>query len=1336
MLGGLPGRSIMTWQSLLLPDAKASAPSAVIVIAPSGSGKSTELERQCERLCAGGFFAFRCEAGAVATDGLRESLDPSSAKRLDSWRSGTSPAVLFLDAADEIYLRQRRFRDVTRRLAKELDFATREIQVVVTARTGLWSPNDRNDLADLLRSRIPEPRVDVVTLEPVDTTAVAALARAGGVRSAEEFLRRFDEEELYDLIDLRPCDVQLFVDYWNKHGTFGTWTQILDDFLDTAFAERNAVHQPHQALSLEQGSAALRRIAAASVLTKKPHITLPTSPSVPGALDGRKLFADWQGRLLGELFGNGLFVHKGEAAVQLPQGALTHFLTADWFGERFRLGWNLDDLRDALFVRVFEEHRWRVPASRLPIVGWVASEVPEIRKLVLDAEPHALLYEGDPRKLDSTEILGAIRKVIELAAADEGATWPTTGTIRQLARPELSDAILALLREYRGVAVVEQQLLRYVEIGRYRNCVSVALEICRDRTADESSRAAAISAVASVGNAAEKASLLELASDPSAEVRAELVSALVPDLLKGDPLIQFLLRVDDHRLRFYVGRAVDGVALADVDATLTALLPSLQSSDITTETESHFELAAILLGSRLRRDNHVPAWLADIAIALEKHWAHHFVSDTDRSPISDAVAANAGARRAIWAARIRSGNGSAFELSMARPHLARLHAEDLAWMFEQYEAAGTEALRGELRWAMDAFFHFAGQSEREEALARVDVPPPLKARFREIETTANEAKVAAQAQEHARSAAEYETRNKNIENLTPRRAVLESGTDINLLVQGWQHLVRPDSSRARIDLGQLRKFVGDDFTESFARGFKACWRLQQVPVPEPGTMGALHTILAGLTGLTLEIRDGRDLVMLNAGEAELAARYALYESNAFPYWFDALRAAHPVSVRNVLEDVLSREWRSTLDHSGVMRFAPYAARDVGLLMRTIILGLAEQEGPGHAKTARMAANALLLSNDDTERVARTARDLLQSAMAEETEARFAWLRVWAHVAPVDAADWLMDLRDRSADAFKLLVEGTADQLENDFDSQARIPPTALLSPKALERWVKLLHLAVPPDNDLSRSRDYNRGPRSHAEDFRRRCLSALAGDPSLEAYLALRRLRADDALSDFAKLLARAADAQIANATEVAATPWTETDVVSVERGDERKPSSREDLFRLVSRHLRRVGQLVENDDFSYRSLFTSRTSEPEVQRWTASSLKLVARGLYSVIRESVVDDDKEVDISAVADGIGRIPIEIKPLGPYSLNALTACIRDQLYGRYMQPPDVTHGILLLVRQTSKRWEVGDRTVEFPELVDAVRAFADAFAAERDKVIAVITIDLLKIGTDRSGAHVE
>jgi hypothetical protein len=111
--------------------------------------------------------------------------------------------VLFIDAMDEVYLRQRKFRDVVRRLALEIDFALRDLQIVVTARNGTWTSSDRTDLANLLRQRVAEPTVRVVTFEPIDADALAALAKAAGVNDLADFLRCFEEDELYQLLEHR-----------------------------------------------------------------------------------------------------------------------------------------------------------------------------------------------------------------------------------------------------------------------------------------------------------------------------------------------------------------------------------------------------------------------------------------------------------------------------------------------------------------------------------------------------------------------------------------------------------------------------------------------------------------------------------------------------------------------------------------------------------------------------------------------------------------------------------------------------------------------------------------------------------------------------------------------------------------------------------------------------------------------------------------------------------------------------------------------------------------------------------------------------------------------------
>jgi hypothetical protein len=154
------------------------------------------------------------------------------------------------------------------------------------------------------------------------------------------------------------------------------------------------------------------------------------------------------------------------------------------------------------------------------------------------------------------------------------------------------------------------------------------------------------------------------------------------------------------------------------------------------------------------------------------------------------------------------------------------------------------------------------------------------------------------------------------------------------------------------------------------------------------------------------------------------------------------------------------------------------------------------------------------------------------------------------------------------------------------------------------------------------------------------------------------------------------------------------------------------------------VHRLLANDDFSYRGVFSSKTKEREIQLWVASCLRQRARGLYAVVRENVLDDDKEVDISAFAPGVGHLPIEIKPLGEYSVAMLEGVLENQLLGQYMQPPDRRCGILLLVRRDDRRWRLNRRQVGIDVVVAHLRSLASNLGIRHGKEIHVAAIDLL------------
>src|SRR5262249_18071893 len=157
------------------------------------------------------------------------------------------------------------------------------------------------------------------------------------------------------------------------------------------------------------------------------------------------------------------------------------------------------------------------------------------------------------------------------------------------------------------------------------------------------------------------------------------------------------------------------------------------------------------------------------------------------------------------------------------------------------------------------------------------------------------------------------------------------------------------------------------------------------------------------------------------------------------------------------------------------------------------------------------------------------------------------------------------------------VSRVAALLEEDFDERRQELDTRTWDPIALEKWVLMLHAAVRPEDDIHRSGEgvYSPGQRDQAQGFRSRCITRLARDPSREAYMALQHIRAAPEMRAYLEFVDASIETQFAAAAEQLATPWSEEDILSVERGDEVAPRTNADLFSLVLRHLGRVAALI-----------------------------------------------------------------------------------------------------------------------------------------------------------------
>jgi hypothetical protein len=1250
---------------------------------------------------------------------------------LQTWKATATRAVFFLDAIDEAWLEGHDLERVLLRFAQEVDPATRSLQLVLSSRNGLWTPADNARVVRTLALASENPPIRILRLEPLSLEDVRLYAKANGVGDSDAFVTAIRRDELEQvLLDMRPPDARVLVDYWRHHGGFGTWSEMLEASIEASVRNENRRHADEQQFTLEEARTCLARLAAATVLGKRSAISLPGA-SGPDEVSAERLFADRRPASTSQLLTMGLFVQKGLHSVQLQQGAPTDYLAAAWLGERARLGWNPRALEDTLFVTPFGAGRTLIAPSRSAVVGWAAGRVPILRRRLLEDMPHVLLFEGDPSKLSRGECIEALRAVVAEIKSGRYDPSPTRGTVRQIAKHGVADAIVRLLSEFAGTARAVRLLLRIAEEGRYPEVAAKALAIALTPGVDESVGDVAIRAVAAAGSAQQRAQLLTLTTHSSEWMRVALVQSLAPETLNGAALVQLVVATTGRDVAYILGHALTKLPLADIDSILVALTPTLTSSITTSATEAHLEVAATLVVARLTRDaGAVPGGMPALLLAIESHLGGPlFVSREVVDALGALLVARVDLRRAVWDARIAAARTPEAIGRVMSAKLGPALAEDLCWLWAKRAAVTDEALKNALTWPLREALGRMVPVELAEFMAREDVAPGLKAFVDAREAMNAEADATRREWEAKQAAEEAALRAKNVAEVEPMRAEIEAGRNGNALVWGWQRLTGTNNRRGRLGTGRLVEAVGPELAEVFVTGFQRWWRRHEPPLPQPGSNSILLVNLAGLTGISLEVERGLDFARLADHEVERAARYALYELNGFPLWFDALVAARPSQVRPLLEKVVHQEWIATVENHGVIARAPYEPPATAELVRELVIAELERDAPGHARTVHHAVGALLLSTPPGRDVASILERYADPAAEGDVQQLAEWLRGWSHCAPEKVVKSLLRLAASNESRFLEVVEPLAALLEEDFDERGRPIATAGWTPAALEAWVRMLHVAVRPEHDIDRSGGgvYSPGSRDRAQSFRERCVSRLARNPSQAAFEALRRIRASKEMKPYYGMVDGLVLAQLTVAAENLATPWTEDDVLAVERGDERPPRTNGDLFALLRRHLVRVAELLENDDFSYAMLFNEKTDEREVQRWVASCLTLVSRGLYTVEREPEVQDEKLMDISVTVPGIGRVPVEIKPLYAtrYSYRQLKAFVSEQLVGRYMRPAAVDRGIFLLVPLKARRWRVDGRVLAFDGVRAKLEAHARRVGGRAYKEVAVVCVDIAR-----------
>lgn len=1249
----------ITWSEVT----RSNVSTVVVLEAPSGAGKTHFLQR-----------LEGSDKRYIYHEAVRWLENPLPAERLP-----------IIDGLDELAFQNRAKKQALLemlRLWLERKPATPGLQAIIATRLGTWSDEDSRIIKGTTDHRIRR-----VHLAHLDSDDVQIFARDLGIDNPEDFALRGPGS----LCGLYPYEVQIFAR--TRTDFSGPWQATARALLEASFA---STERHVQTLTLTKWSLGLCRIAAAACLMGRRSFALDTNALHPEALQAWRLLHDYTPTEQREMFSSSFFGHKASSLYQLREGKLTFLLAALWCAERLIRGADPEACR--LWANDPTTGHRHVPIRLRALLGWIGSSVQYLQKSLTRETPDIWLWGGDFAYISNSDstALRAYQKMLEVANKENFL-------------PNVEDAQLHALAPYVAPHIlvsdtVPLSILRLnFRIRAAANALTAPEILAFLPTlfrpspfgAQEFHTSSAVIVLKALG---------KLAPDDGKKLRAWADGSKPGSLrlflqlgLRPNTLSETTSHLIDNREIFTSNGRSENFLSFIVDKLVEVELPQLFKYLSTTPhlPDERYTLLPYLAERMIERQL-ISDWdsLADLLVEIQRHWQfsmHEFTRpgmfDTDKKgrafpggTIRKILENDAVLREVFWKRHVTlvTSTPAAFNPT-AKLLFVDVERRDLAYL-ASYLAMMPECL---LR----------------ESIAKAQ------------SEAAGEAAAANTANTHL---IVYLTENP--------AAALQSMLVKQCKNDYWWVSYNPkliEKMYGPAIMPHLKIAVGKVW-RAFAGPLKTAPKpgdtdLDDLGVPTPTEK--CSDIEVYLAAIDLEVQLSERLE-LSCDEVVIALNIASWAERAFPSWMWNIQSSSPEAAEVIKATLMAAVEKLWDQHDASPWLFKHTLLGVmGPTLGSIIAQLLEQRPPS-CREISFEVVWLLRYVDEPMQVRRVIARR-ESDMPEVS-------RMWIEL--------LADLNWGQAEAriVRLLEAGVGfDQLPRCLDAVLRERPESLqprtlflVAQRLYEERLKATTGGSPEVIRHSAWHGCIQGLMDNEVDDPRHYLKQI-GDLHFEP---------DSDLAVEAWMTARAQNSWASNACLFA----DEEQILTIERGDECRPVILQDLWRLVQRHISVVTEEAESGDFSCVQLFSTvekyrdslrvkrdktdpRRWEFLVQLWFAEQLRLISRGLYHIAREEEVYINSErIDISACSGNL-RVPIEIK-LIDYSLESLEQTVRMQLLERYMKPPGVRFGILLVVKTHPKSYQ-NRGPLLLVQVIDHLQIYANNLLEGIDKAILVRGIDL-------------